>query len=151
MPYLLDTDWIVDCLNDREGALHTVRTFSRDGLYTSIVTYAELYQGAYYARHPALALRALAEFLQGIPILDLTGEVAERFGVLRGGLPRPHRQQIGDMDLLIAATALVADLTLVTRNVRDFSLVPGLKVYSADTSSPEHPGETTGSQRADEP
>ena len=33
-----------------------------------------------------------------------------------------------EMDLLIAATALVYDLTLVTHNVRDFANVPGLRV-----------------------
>jgi tRNA(fMet)-specific endonuclease VapC len=136
MPHLLDTDWIVDCLNDRQDALQTVRTLSREGVRTSIITYAELYQGAYYARDPAAALRFLAEFLQGIPILLLSVAVAERFAVVRGALSRQHRQQIGDMDLLIAATALDGDLTLVTRNIRDFSLVPRLKIYEADSSNP---------------
>jgi len=136
MPHLLDTDWIVDCLNDRQDALQTVRTLSREGVRTSIITYAELYQGAYYARDPAAALRFLAEFLQGIPILPLSVAVAERFAVVRGALSRQHRQQIGDMDLLIAATALDGDLKLVTRNMWDFSLVPRLKIYEADSSNP---------------
>ena len=134
MPYLLDTDWIVDCLNGQEAAIRVVRTLSRDRLGTSIITYAELYQGAYFARDPVAALRVLADFLQGITVLSLTIPVAERFGVLRGSLPRQHRQQIGDMDLLIAATALHGDLTLLTRNVRDFSLVPSLKLYRPDTA-----------------
>jgi predicted nucleic acid-binding protein len=33
------------------------------------------------------------------------------------------------MDLLIAATALEGDLTLVTRNVRHFDRIEDLKVY----------------------
>jgi predicted nucleic acid-binding protein len=41
------------------------------------------------------------------------------------------RQQIGDLDLLIAATALEHNLTLLTRNVRDFQHVPGLKLYQS--------------------
>ena len=135
MPHLLDTDWIVDCLNDRQDALQTVRTLSREGVRTSIITYAELYQGAYYARDPAAALRFLAEFLQGIPILPLSVAVAERFAVVRGALSRQHRQQIGDK-LQIAATALDGDLKLVTRNMWDFSLVPRLKIYEADSSNP---------------
>src|SRR5215217_1894898 len=84
------TDWIVDCLNDRQDALQTVRTLSREGVRTNIITYAELYQGAYYARDPAAALRFLAEFLQGIPILPLSVAVAERFAVVRGALSRQH-------------------------------------------------------------
>lgn len=44
-------------------------------------------------------------------------------------MDRGVRQQIGDMDLLIAATALRYDLTLGTRNLRDFRLIPGLTSY----------------------
>jgi tRNA(fMet)-specific endonuclease VapC len=40
---------------------------------------------------------------------------------------RSLRQHIGTLDLRIAATALVHDLTLVTRNQKDFSRVPGLR------------------------
>jgi tRNA(fMet)-specific endonuclease VapC len=37
-------------------------------------------------------------------------------------------QDIAPTDLLIAATAPVFDLTLVTHNTRDFRLVPGLRL-----------------------
>jgi predicted nucleic acid-binding protein len=53
----------------------------------------------------------------------------ERFAVIRGSLSRSVRQQIGDMDLLIAATALEHELTLVTHNLKDFELIPDLKLY----------------------
>jgi predicted nucleic acid-binding protein len=36
---------------------------------------------------------------------------------------------IPDVDLLIAATALEEDLTLVTRNTRHFERIPDLKLY----------------------
>ena len=41
---------------------------------------------------------------------------------------RKRRVRIGTMDLRIAAIALSRDMTVLTRNVRDFSRVPGLKV-----------------------
>lgn len=53
----------------------------------------------------------------------------ERFAVLRGSLTAHLRRQIGDIDLLIAATALTHDLTLITRNRKDFQHVPGLKLF----------------------
>jgi tRNA(fMet)-specific endonuclease VapC len=53
----------------------------------------------------------------------------ERFAIVRGQLPRQIRKQVGDMDLLIAATAIHHDLALLTRNVRDFRLVPGLTLF----------------------
>jgi len=37
-------------------------------------------------------------------------------------------QAIGTMDLLIAAAAVVDDGTIITRNQREFSRVPGLKI-----------------------
>ncbi len=74
-------------------------------------------------------MAGLARFLQGYTLLPLTTTIMERFAIVRGQLPRAVRQQVGDMDLLIAATALTHDLTLVTRNLRDFALIPGLSLY----------------------
>ncbi|HMM43069.1 MAG TPA: type II toxin-antitoxin system VapC family toxin, partial [Thermomicrobiales bacterium] len=62
-------------------------------------------------------------------LLPVTKSIAERFGVLRGSLSRQTRDQVGDLDLLIASTAMVHDLTLPTRNQRDFQLIPGLNLY----------------------
>ncbi|HET9016510.1 MAG TPA: type II toxin-antitoxin system VapC family toxin [Thermomicrobiaceae bacterium] len=87
----------------------------------------------YYAREPQAALAALRRLLAGV-LLPLSMTVVERFGILRGALPRQHRNQIGDLDPLIAATALSHDLTLVTRNLRDYRLVPGLALYERETS-----------------
>ncbi|MEA2511263.1 MAG: hypothetical protein QOJ59_750, partial [Thermomicrobiales bacterium] len=42
---------------------------------------------------------------------------------------RSQGRLIPDIDLQIAATAVSLDLTLVTRNLRHFSRIPGLKIY----------------------
>jgi predicted nucleic acid-binding protein len=57
----------------------------------------------------------------------VTSEVARKFGELRADL-LDAGQTAPEMDLLIAATALVHDLTLVTHNVEDFKHVPGLTI-----------------------
>ena len=50
----------------------------------------------------------------------------------RGHLPlltlRAQGIRIGTLDLRIVATALVHDLTLVTRNTKDFARVPGARL-----------------------
>jgi predicted nucleic acid-binding protein len=56
----------------------------------------------------------------------------ERFAQIRGSLPRSIRQQIGDLDILIAATCLEHHLTLLTRNLKDFQQIPNLKLYQSN-------------------
>ncbi len=53
----------------------------------------------------------------------------EQFALIRGSLSKKVQQQVGDMDILIAATALQHDLTLLTRNLKDFRHIPDLKLY----------------------
>jgi predicted nucleic acid-binding protein len=129
--YLIDTDWIVDVLHGQEQATQTLLELASSGLALSMMTYGELYEGAYYARDPESALAGLRDFLEGKDILPLTLAIMERFAIVRGALPRPIRRQLGDMDILIAATALEHDLTLLTRNRRDFQHIPGLTLYQA--------------------
>ena len=127
--YLLDTDWVVDILNGQEKAIHTALELASAGLAISIITYGELYEGAAFAHNPEPAIAGLRSFLKGKAILPLTQPLMERFAQIRGNLPKPIRQQIGDLDILIAATCLAHDLTLLTRNLKDFQKIPHLKLY----------------------
>lgn len=130
-PYLIDTDWIIDVFNNQIQAAATLKQLANRGLAVSVITYGELYQGAFYARDPQSALAALPVFFSDKQVLPLTTVIAERFGIVRGALTPHQRRQIGDMDFLIAATTLTHNLTLLTRNLADFQLVPGLTIYSA--------------------
>lgn len=131
MTYLIDSDWVIDVLNGQQPAIDTLVSLAPHGLFLSVVTYGELYEGAYYSRDPEAALGQLQTFLTNKTILPVTQPIMERFGILRGTLPRNLRQQIGDMDLQIAATALAFGLTLVTRNLRDYQHVQGLSLYQS--------------------
>jgi tRNA(fMet)-specific endonuclease VapC len=62
-------------------------------------------------------------------VLPLTDEVVVRAADVYAGLHRSG-QLIGDADTLIAATALVAGLSLVTNNLAHYRRVPGLRVTS---------------------
>ena len=70
----------------------------------------------------------LQRLLLGVSILSLTEFTMMEFASSRGQLRRDGNL-IGDMDLLIASTAIENDLTLVTRNQRHFDRVPGLDLY----------------------
>lgn len=127
--YLVDTDWIVDVLKGQPSATKTLLDLAPRGLAVSMISYGELYEGAYYARDPSSALESLHTFLRGKEILGLTRSIAERFAIVRGKLSRHLRDQIGDMDLLIAATALDHDLTLITRNLKHFQHLAEFTIY----------------------
>jgi predicted nucleic acid-binding protein len=108
---LVDTDVCIDHL---EGVKRLPR---RGRLGYSVVTRAELLAGD--PAHETAVRRLLA----GMDELVVDRRVADRAGLLRRlGLRMP--------DALIAATALVHQLTLLTRNVADFRRAPGLRVRS---------------------
>ena len=136
--YLLDTDWIVDVLNGQGASIQSLVKLAPSGLAVSLISYGELYEGAYFSRDPQTAVEILRTFLQGKELLPLTPAITEQFALIRGLLSKRLRQQIGDMDILIAATALHHDLTLLTRNLKDFEHIPDLKLYQS-TERPNKP------------
>lgn len=126
--YLVDTDVISEA---RKGAkTHSgVRAFFADAtraqqpLYLSAVTIGELRQGVEAIRHrgdrpQALLLarwlnRLTREYAQAILAFD--EETAQVWGRLR--VPNPENP----LDKQIAASALIHDLVVVTRNVAHFA------------------------------
>jgi tRNA(fMet)-specific endonuclease VapC len=125
---LVDANWLIDAAVGRPVAVRTLERLSCDGLAVSIIAVAEVYEGAFGTSDPEATLTEFREFLGDYAHLPLTDPIIERFARLRAALRR-QGQRIPDMDLFIAATALEAELTLVTRNVRHFARIAGLKRY----------------------
>lgn len=104
-----------------------LRGLAPDGLAVSVITLGELYEGIYFDRDPLGSERALRTLLRAVGVIPVNRPIARRFARIRGELRRSG-QLIGDADLLIAATAIHSSLTLVTRNRRHVSRVPGLSL-----------------------
>ena len=95
---------------------------------TSILVYGELIE--YLKGFPDFSARRLnlARLLRGVPPYRLSRPIMERHADIRRALRPPQGPGlIGDMDTLIAATAMELGLTLVTTD-SDFQRVPGLDV-----------------------
>jgi tRNA(fMet)-specific endonuclease VapC len=128
MSYLLDSDWIVDWLKGKAPALSLIQELVAGPLAISVITYGETFEGIYYGQSRTEIERTFRRFLYGVTVLPITRPIARRFGIIRGDL-RQRGLVIGDPDVLIAATALHYDLTLVTQNFRHFQRIPGLALY----------------------
>jgi tRNA(fMet)-specific endonuclease VapC len=64
-------------------------------------------------------------FLSDLPVANVDGPAADQFDRLR---QVKSLRKIGRADLLIASIALSRQAMLVTRNVRHFRLIPGLRI-----------------------
>jgi tRNA(fMet)-specific endonuclease VapC len=130
MPYLIDSDWVIDHLASVPEANRLLEQLAEEGIAISVVTYMEAYQGISRSPTPEQAEALFSRFVDGIPIIPFSIAVARRCAVLRETLRKQHRRvNPRALDLIIAATALEHDLTLVSRNLDDYSDIPNLKVY----------------------
>jgi toxin FitB len=126
--YLLDTNIISELRKRDRANSGIIRFFDRlteqEAIsYLSVITIGELRRGVDIIQHRGdfSQAKSLENWLQTIldsyaeNILDFGREEAQIWGRLR--VPHPENA----LDKQIAATALVYDLTLVTRNVKDFA------------------------------
>jgi len=126
--YLLDTNIVSELRKHERANPGVLRFFSEleereSPAFISVITLGELRRGVELIRHRGDEPQAgrLDQWLQTLvaeysdQILDFGKDEAEIWGCLR--VPHPENA----LDKQIAATALIYDLTLVTRNVRDFA------------------------------
>lgn len=127
MSYLLDTCVVSELMRPVPAAQvgAWLEAYAHAPTFLSVLTVGEIAQGiaklSESARKTALTdwfHQAVLPNYQG-RILDFDGDVALRWGVLRGDLMRVGRMP-PVIDSMLAATALRHGLTLVTRNTRDF-------------------------------
>ena len=129
----LDTTILVDASRGSPKAKKSARSKMRElikrrePLATTRFNVAELYVGVARSEDPRAEQKAVRNLLRDLIILEFDDEATWLFGRITAylwGVGRPA----GDMDVLIAATAMAAGHSLVTRNQSHFKNVPQLVV-----------------------
>ena len=123
--YCLDTNILIDYFRGQQESVELVRSLLKQGkVYTTEITRFELCSGESYPKaKPIITL-----FFNYITILPFEKNSAEKAGEIYrkfkkvGNLPNIS-------DILIAAIAISHNLTVVTKNRKDFERIDGVKLY----------------------
>lgn len=137
MKYLLDTNVISELarLKPNNFVKKWILGLSPDDIFLSVLTIGELRRGIENLDN-CKRKNNLIEWVErdltnwfGSNIIPITLEIAERWGYITATVKKPSLPAI---DSLLAATALTYNLTMATRNTKDFC-IPGLNVYNPFT------------------
>jgi tRNA(fMet)-specific endonuclease VapC len=133
--HLLDTDTLTHLYAGHPNVIARLQQLDDPVITTTIITKVEVLRGrgafllkaasgseVLRAQH---LLRRTEEFLEHLFIIPFDEVAAQEFDRLR----QLHRK-VGHADLLIASIVLSGKATLVTRNLRHFQQISGLKVVN---------------------
>jgi hypothetical protein len=116
--YLLDTNVIIDVLNDKKGRRALLLGLLNQGhvLACCPINVSEIYAGLRPKEETATE-----EFLRSLQYFDITWPIAREAGLLKRDYSRKGKT-LTISDATIAAVALHHKVTLITANVRDFPM-----------------------------
>jgi predicted nucleic acid-binding protein len=134
--YLVDTTPLAALLQGRTAAVTLLQSLLvADELATSMLVYGEIVEYLQGLPDTVARQQDLEALLQDIFPFNLTYPILARYAMLRRSMRRPQGPGIiGDVDTLIAATALEHTVTLITCDT-DFDRVPGLMLMKIDRTS----------------
>ena len=125
--YLIDSNVVIQFIKGElpGSAVSLVKTELKRGAFSSIITEIEVL--GWKSPENSTEMSAAKTFFSGVTILGLARSVAEIAIQIR------IDYTIKLPDAIIAATAILHDLTLISRNDRDFRKINGLKYLNPFT------------------
>ena len=127
--YLLDTNTLIYAYRNLGNCRAKLEAYQPSEICICPISVAEIEYGIAKSVRPEALRLFLADIQNRYALQAISYAAASQAGQLRAVLDR-QGMPIGPYDLLIAGVALANDLTLVTRNTREFSRVPKLKLDS---------------------
>lgn len=126
---ILDTSFLIDLMDgDDDAEKRKDRLLSEhEAFKVSAATIFELWTGIYACVESGEEKSKVLNALAGIDVVNATKAVAEKAGEIHGILIKEGKV-IDSMDALIASSAILENEPVLTRNVKDFGKVKGLRV-----------------------
>ncbi|WP_456088734.1 PIN domain-containing protein [Parabacteroides sp.] len=124
--YLLDTNICIFYLQDKYGVVSQLEKAGRKNCCISEITVAELLYGVSCSNNKDKYLPEVYEFIDQFEIIPIYPSLLT-FANSKATL-RKQGMLIDDFDLLIGATAINNNLTLVSENLKHLSRIPLLKI-----------------------
>ena len=127
MKYLLDTDTLIYVFKRAGNCLARLNLENDGDIAISTINLFELEYGMGKSDNRIKMDSYVLSLCRRYAVLDFDRAASMQAGVTRA-LMHTRGTPIGPYDIQIAGIALSKDLTIVTRNTREFERVPGLRV-----------------------
>ena len=127
---ILDSTFLIDVLRGERAVEKLVEQLDTSGTpFVSAVTVMELYEGVHLADATESERAAVEQLLEDLTELPFDRECALQAGRINAQL-LSNGEPVDETDVMIAATGLVNDQPIVTRNVEHFERIDGVTVVS---------------------
>jgi len=127
MPYLIDTDILINSIKGNKTINQKIAAYATMPKAISIVTFGELLYGAKKSTQRDKNTSIVYRLAEIFPIVGITRSTIEAFADMKIALDKKG-ERIEDFDLLVAATALSLNYTLVTNNTKHYKRIEGLQL-----------------------
>jgi len=126
MKYLLDTNICIHFFKGQFGLIEKFREIGFEEFAISEITLAELMYGAEKSQNIVKNKQVVEKFAEKITILPIFNAI-EIYGKEKARL-KTKGIIISDLDLFIGATAIVNNMILITRNIREFKRLENIRI-----------------------
>ena len=126
MDYLLDTNICIHYFKGQFGLNDKIKEIGFQNFAISEITLAELIYGAEKSQQKGKNIKLVEDFAEKISVIPIFDSI-RIYGKEKARL-KTKGTIISDLDLFIGATAIVNNMTMDTRNVREFKRLKNIKI-----------------------
>lgn len=127
MAYLIDSDILINSIKGNSRIHQRIVELAAIPKAISIITYGELLYGARKSKQVEKNSSIIYRIAEIFPIIGISRAIMDTFVELKLSLER-RGQRLDEFDLMIAATALSLNYTLVTNNSAHFRRIKGIRL-----------------------